>query len=177
MPVQHLEFPIADKKQLLQLHAGDVVSLSGVVYAARDTAHKRLMALLEKGEALPFCLEGALLYYVGPSPAPEGMVIGSAGPTTSSRMDPYTPRLYRLGLAATLGKGKRSPEVRKVLQECEAVYLGATGGAAALLSRHIVKNKIIAFSELGPEAIRELVLENFPAVVIYDAYGHSVFQE
>lgn len=160
---------------LLSLHAGDQVLLSGTVYAARDTAHRRMMELLDSNSPLPFDLTGAVIYHVGPSPAPPGHVIGSAGPTTAYRMDVYAPRLYALGLAASIGKGKRSPELRAALQQYNGVFFGATGGAAALLSRHIVANKVIAWPELGPEAVRKLDFQDFPLIVIYDAHGGSAF--
>jgi fumarate hydratase subunit beta len=159
------------------LHIGDKVLLNGVVYSARDAAHKRLIDLLDAGAALPFEVPGQVIYYVGPSPARPGRVIGAAGPTTSYRMDPYAPRLMELGLKAMIGKGKRSPAVREAMARHKAVYLGATGGAGALISRSIRSAEVIAYEELGPEAIRRLVVENFPAVVINDVHGRDLYEE
>ncbi|MBT8762988.1 Fe-S-containing hydro-lyase [Desulfohalobiaceae bacterium Ax17] len=169
-----LQTPLTDE-DILQLKAGDKVLLSGVVYTARDAAHKRLIQALDRGDKLPFPLEGAVIYYVGPSPAPPGRPIGSAGPTSSYRMDTYAPRLYGLGVKATIGKGKRSEEVKEALKEYKAVYFGATGGAGALLSKCIVQAKVIAYEELGPEAIRVLKVENFPLLVVNDAYGGELY--
>ena len=146
-----LNTPLTDE-DMAQLKAGDVVFLTGTIYSARDAAHKKLVELLDAGKELPFELKGAAIYYVGPSPAPPGRPIGAAGPTTSYRMDSYAPRLYSLGLKATIGKGKRNAETRKAMQDYTAVYFGATGGAGALLSNSIVKSEVIAFDELGPEA-------------------------
>ena len=159
------------------LHIGDKVLLNGVVYSARDAAHKRLIDLLDAGKSLPFEMPGQVIYYVGPSPARPGRVIGAAGPTTSYRMDPYAPRLMEIGLKAMIGKGKRSPAVREAMVRHKAVYLGATGGAGALISRSIRSAEVIAYEELGPEAIRRLVVENFPAVVINDVHGRDLYEE
>ena len=134
-----------------------------------------MIEALDRGAPLPFELDGAVIYYVGPTPPPPGLPIGSAGPTTSYRMDAYAPRLYALGLAASMGKGKRSAELRAALQKYGGVYLGATGGAAALLARHITAAEVIAYPELGPEAIHRLTVDKFPAIVIYDAHGGDVF--
>ncbi len=158
-----------------KLRAGDVVLLNGIIYSGRDAAHKKLMELLDKGESLPFDLTGASIYYVGPSPAPPGRPIGAAGPTTSYRMDAYAPRLIGLGLKATIGKGKRSDEVKKAMAEHKAVYFGATGGAGALLSKCITASKVIAFDELGPEAVREMTVKDFPLLVINDAHGGELY--
>lgn len=174
MAKYNLTTPLVDE-DIKKLKAGDIVYLNGVIYTARDTAHKRLIDSLDKGETLPFKLEGSVLYYVGPAPAPTGYPIGSAGPTTSGRMDAYAPRLYSLGLKASIGKGKRSDEVRKSLQDHTAVYFGATGGAAALLSRCIKSSEVIAYAELGPEAIRKLMVKDFPLLVVNDAYGHELY--
>ncbi|MEZ0575906.1 FumA C-terminus/TtdB family hydratase beta subunit [Halodesulfovibrio aestuarii] len=170
MPTYNMTAPLKDE-DVAKLHVGDVVKLSGTIYTARDAAHKRLCDMLDNNEKLPFELKGAVIYYVGPSPAPEGRPIGSAGPTTSYRMDTYAPRLHSLGVKASVGKGKRSPEVRKALQEHTGVYFGATGGAGALLSQCITAAKVIAFDDLGPEAIRELTVENFPLLVVNDSHG------
>ena len=158
-----------------KLKSGDSVLLSGVVYTARDAAHKRLVDALDRGEKLPFDLKGALVYYVGPSPAPPGRPIGAAGPTTSYRMDSYAPRLHALGLKGSIGKGKRNDAVKASLKEYRAVYLGATGGAGALLSQRITDAKVIAYEDLGPEAIRELTVEDFPLLVINDCHGGELY--
>jgi len=157
------------------LRAGEAVRISGIVYTARDAAHRRLVDLLDAGEPLPLELEGAVIYYCGPTPAPPGRPIGSAGPTTSSRMDAYAPRLHACGVRATIGKGPRSPAVRAALQEYGAVYLVAVGGAGALLAEHITAAEMVAFEDLGAEAIRKLTVEDFPAIVAYDAHGGSAF--
>ncbi len=174
MAEYELKTPLKDE-DLAKLKAGDVVKLTGHIYTARDAAHKRLVDLLDKGEKLPFELQGAVVYYVGPSPAPPGRPIGSAGPTTSYRMDTYAPRLHGLGLKASVGKGKRNEEVRQALKDHTAVYFGATGGAGALLSKCITKAEVIAFDDLGPEAIRELTVENFPLLVINDSHGGELY--
>jgi fumarate hydratase subunit beta len=164
------------KEAVASLRAGDLVELSGTIYAARDAAHARMAKLLDTGQALPFELKGNVIYYMGPSPAKPGQVIGSAGPTTSGRMDGYTPRLLELGLSGMIGKGKRSPAVLQAMQEYQAVYFAAIGGAGALLASHIRSEKIIAFADLGPEAIRELVVENFPVIVAGDVYGGNLYE-
>jgi fumarate hydratase subunit beta len=169
-----LTTPLTDA-DITPLKAGDVVFLTGTIYSARDAAHKKLVELLDKGEDLPFDLQGAAIYYVGPSPAPPGRPIGAAGPTTSYRMDSYAPRLHRLGLKATIGKGKRNDETRKALQDHTAVYFGATGGAGALLSNSIKASEVIAFEELGPEAIRKMTVEDFPLLVINDSHGQELY--
>ncbi|MBA4356812.1 MAG: fumarate hydratase [Desulfovibrio sp.] len=174
MPTYSLNTPLTDA-DTLKLRAGDVVLLNGIIYSGRDAAHKKLMELLDKGEPLPFDLMGASIYYVGPSPAPPGRAIGSAGPTTSYRMDAYAPRLHALGLKATIGKGKRSDEVKAAMREHRAVYFGATGGAGALLSKCITASTVIAFDELGPEAIREMAVKDFPLLVINDAFGGELY--
>ncbi len=158
-----------------RLKAGDEVAISGVVYTARDMAHKRLCAALDRGEALPIALEGAIIYFVGPTPARPGAAIGAAGPTTSSRMDPFTPRLIAQGLRATMGKGYRNDEVRTALQRYGAVHLATIGGAGALLSKHIVSAEVVAYEDLGTEAIRRLEVVDFPAIVAYDAAGGNVY--
>jgi fumarate hydratase subunit beta len=169
-----LKPPLTDK-DLLELEIGDKVLISGVIYTARDAAHKRLLDLLEAGQPLPMEIEGQILYYVGPSPARPGRVIGAAGPTTSYRMDSYAPTLIRLGLKAMIGKGKRSPEVIAAMQEYHAVYLGATGGAGALISQCIKASEVIAFPELGPEAIHRLEVEDLPTIVINDCRGRDLY--
>ncbi|MFO7817373.1 MAG: Fe-S-containing hydro-lyase [Thermodesulfobacteriota bacterium] len=172
--VYELQTPL-NSEEVAELKSGDKVLLSGLVYTARDAAHKRLLQALEKGEQPPFPLQGSVVYYVGPSPAPPGRPIGSAGPTTSYRMDVYAPRLHELGVKATIGKGKRSPEVRRSLADNTAVYLGATGGAGALLSSCIEQARIIAYADLGPEAIRVLKVKDFPVLVINDAFGGELY--
>ncbi|HOK67621.1 MAG TPA: Fe-S-containing hydro-lyase [Anaerohalosphaeraceae bacterium] len=169
-----IQTPLKDE-QISRLRAGDWVRLNGVVYAARDQAHRRLCALLEAGQPLPFDLKGAVIYYVGPTPAAPGRVIGSAGPTTSARMDAFAPALFQAGLKGTIGKGYRSKEVQQALRQYRAVHFSAMGGFGALLSKHIAASRVVAYEELGPEAIRELVLEDFPAVVAYDCFGNSVY--
>jgi fumarate hydratase subunit beta len=156
---------------IAELTAGTSLLISGVLYTARDAAHQRLVRALDKGQKLPFDIKGQTIYYMGPSPAPPGKVIGAAGPTTSRRMDIYTPRLLAAGLKAMIGKGERSAEVRKALKQYKAVYLATTGGAGALLSKAIKEVEPVAYEDLGPEAIMRLTVENFPAVVANDIYG------
>jgi len=170
-----MKSPVTDD-DIRRLKAGDEVLISGVVYTARDMAHKRLCHAIDQGQVLPFPLEGAIIYFVGPTPAPPGRIIGSAGPTTSSRMDPFSPKLLANGLKAMIGKGYRSQEVRDALKKFTAVHLSATGGAGALLSKHIVAAEVIAYEDLGAEAIRRLVVVDFPAIVAYDCYGNSVYK-
>ena len=174
MATHHLTTPLTDEA-VAQLRSGDVVFLSGTIYTARDAAHRRLAESLDRGEDLPFDLRGAVIYYVGPSPAPPGRPIGSAGPTTSYRMDSYAPRLHALGLKATIGKGRRNTEVRDALKQHTGVYLGATGGAGALLSQCITAATVIAYDDLGPEAIRELIVKDFPLLVINDCVGGELY--
>ena len=162
--------------EVRQLRAGDEVAVSGVVYTARDMAHQRMCAALERGQELPLALAGAIIYFVGPTPARAGMAIGAAGPTTSSRMDPFSPALIAQGLRAMIGKGYRGEAVRQALREHGAVHLTTIGGAGALLSKHIVKAEIVAYGDLGAEAIRRLEVVDFPAVVAYDAAGGSVYE-
>jgi fumarate hydratase subunit beta len=168
--------PLTDK-DVLPLVMGDTVLITGVIYTARDAAHKRLVDMLAAGKPLPMDLKGQIMYYVGPSPAPPGRVIGAAGPTTSYRMDSYAPTLIRLGLKAMIGKGKRSPEVIAAMQEHKAVYLGATGGAGALISQRIKAAEVIAFPELGPEAVHRLEVEDFPTIVVNDCQGHDLYEQ
>jgi len=158
-----------------KLKAGDKVLITGVMYTARDAAHKRLIDLLNAGKELPLDLKGQIIYYVGPTPEKPGEVIGSAGPTTSGRMDAYTPRLIELGLKGMVGKGARSKEVRDSIIAHKAVYMAAVGGAAALIRRSIKKAEIIAYEDLGPEAIRRLEVVDFPAIVVNDVYGGDLF--
>ena len=166
--------PLTDQ-DVEQLEVGDTVLVNGVIYTARDAAHKRLIDLLEAGKPLPMDLRGQIMFYVGPSPARPGRVIGAAGPTTSYRMDPYAPQLLRLGLKAMIGKGRRSQEVIDAMIANRAVYLGAIGGAGALISQSIKAAEIIAYEDLGPEAIRRLVVENLPTIVINDCRGNDLY--
>ena len=163
------------REKARELRAGDSCLLSGVIYTARDAAHKRLCALADEGKELPFPVKDATIYYVGPTPAKPGQAIGSAGPTTSYRMDAYSPTLIALGETGMIGKGKRGPEVIAAMREHGAVYFGAIGGCGALLSRCIKSAKVVAYEDLGAEAIRELVVENFPAVVIIDSLGNNLY--
>ena len=174
--VHYLTTPLTDE-DVMNLKAGDIVYLSGTIYTARDAAHKRLVDLIENKEELPFQLQGAVIYFVGPTPPKPGEPIGSAGPTTSYRMDSYSPTLIKYGLKGMIGKGKRNQEVKDACKEYKAVYFGATGGAGALLGKLIKDAKIIAYEELGPEAIRMLKVENFPVTVINDAYGNDLYEE
>jgi len=167
--------PLTDEA-VKDLRAGDAVEITGVVYQARDAAHKRLVELIEGGEELPFELEGAVVYYMGPSPAKPGKVIGSAGPTTSGRMDAYTPLLLQHGLRGMIGKGLRTAEVKAAMQEHPAVYFAATGGAGALLAQRIVANEVIAWPELGAEAVARLEVVGFPAIVVNDCYGGDLYE-
>ncbi len=159
------------------LKAGDRVLLSGTIYTGRDAAHKRIVETLSRGEQPPFPLAGAVIYYVGPSPAPPGRVIGAAGPTTSYRMDAYAPTLMAQGLKAMIGKGKRGEEVKQAMREHKAVYLAAIGGAGALMARSIKQAEVIAYPELGPEAVRRLVVEDMPLFVVNDVHGGDLYQQ
>ena len=164
------------REKVMHLKPGDNVLLSGTIYAARDAAHKKLMERLDSGEALPFDIEGAVIYYVGPTPTREGEVIGSAGPTTSLRMDAYTPRLLDLGLMGMIGKGKRNDEVKRKMVEHGAIYFAAIGGAGALIKKTILAQETIAYEELGPEAIRRLDVKDFPVTVIIDSNGNDLYE-
>lgn len=167
--------PLSDA-DVEQLKAGDRVRISGVLYTARDAAHARMRALLERGAPLPFDVRGQIIYYTGPSPARPGEVVGSIGPTTASRMDPYTPALLALGLKGTIGKGYRGPAVREALRRHKAVYFGAIGGAGAVLSRFVRALEIVAWEDLGTEAVRRLEVEGFPAIVINDCWGGDLYE-
>lgn len=164
------------QEQAASLTAGDLLSLSGVVYTARDAAHKRLTEAIKAHEALPFELSGSAIYYVGPCPEKPGQVIGSAGPTTSGRMDSSTPLLLQHGLRVMIGKGQRDASVIAAMKQFGAVYLGATGGAGALLAQHIVRSEIVAWPDLGPEAVRQLVVKDFPAIVLIDSRGNNLYE-
>lgn len=159
-----------------ELKAGDYVYLSGIIYTARDAAHKRMAKALDHNEKLPFDIENAAIYYMGPSPARKGQVIGSAGPTTASRMDKYAPELLDLGQKAMIGKGKRSEEVRNAIIRNKAVYFAAVGGAGAIISKCIKKSEIVCYEDLGTEAIRKLEVENFPLVVVIDSDGNNLYE-
>lgn len=160
-----------------KLRAGDKVSINGIILTGRDAAHKKLFDLIKAGQELPVDLKGQLIYYVGPSPARPGQDIGSAGPTTSGRMDAYTPALLDLGLKGMIGKGLRSQDVLVSLKKNKAVYFAATGGAAALISKRIIKAEVIAYPELGPEAIYRLEVADFPVIVVNDVYGGDLYQQ
>jgi fumarate hydratase subunit beta len=173
---KHITTPLTDE-DVASLEAGDRVRITGVLYTARDAAHARLLPLIEQGQALPIDVKGAIIYYTGPTPAQPGDVAGSIGPTTASRMDTFTPALLRLGLKATIGKGYRGQAVKDALREHRAVYLGTVGGAGALLSRHVRKLEIVAYEDLGTEAIRRLEVESFPAIVVNDCHGGDLYQD
>lgn len=162
---------------IADLKAGEQVFLSGIIYTGRDAAHKRMTETLGKEEKLPIDISGQVIYYVGPTPARPGQVIGSAGPTTSSRMDVYTPRLLEAGLKGIIGKGKRSPEVKEAIKKHKAIYFAAAGGAGALLSKKIRKAEVVAYADLGPEAIYRLEVEDFPVIVVNDIFGNDLYEE
>lgn len=169
--------PPLDDAAVEPLKAGDRVVITGKIYTARDSAHKRMLEALANGEALPFDIKGQVIFYAGPSPAPPGKPIGSIGPTTSYRMDAYTPVLLELGLKATIGKGERSAEVISAMRKYKGIYLAAVGGVAALLAGCIKSARVIAYEDLGPEAIRELEVEKFPAIVVNDIYGNDLYEQ
>jgi fumarate hydratase subunit beta len=154
-----------------------MVTISGTIYVARDAAHKRMIAALDRDDPLPFDPRGQIVYYMGPSPAKPGKPIGSAGPTTSYRMDPYAPRLLEAGLKGMIGKGNRSSAVKEAMQKHKAVYLAAIGGAAALIAKSIKESEVIAYENLGAEAVRQLTVEDFPAIVVNDIYGGDAYEE
>ena len=159
------------------LKSGDQVSIKGILYTARDAAHKRLIDLLDHGDELPFDIKGQIIYYVGPTPAKPGAIIGSAGPTTSYRMDTYAPRLMEVGMKGMIGKGNRTQSVIDAMVKYKSIYFAAIGGAGALVARSIKKVEIIAYEDLGPEAIRKMEVEDFQAVVVNDTYGNDVYKE
>ena len=173
---KYITTPLSDA-DVESLKAGDRVRITGVLYTARDAAHGRLLPLIEKGEPLPIDVKGAIIYYTGPTPPQPGQVIGAIGPTTASRMDKFTPALLKLGLKATIGKGYRGQAVKDALRQHKGVYLGAIGGAGAVLSRHIKKLEVVAYEDLGTEAIRRLEVESFPAIVINDCHGGDLYQD
>ena len=172
---RHITAPIT-KETANTLHAGDYVYITGTIYTARDAAHKRMQETLQRGEALPLEMKENVIYYMGPSPAREGRPIGSAGPTTASRMDKYAPELLDLGLGAMIGKGKRSQEVKDAIVRNGSVYFAAVGGAGALLSKCILSSEVIAYDDLGTEAIRKLQVKNFPVIVVIDSEGNNLYE-
>ncbi len=172
---QHIQAPM-QKEVAKKLKAGDYVYITGTIYTARDAAHKRMYESLEQGESLPIDMSNNIIYYMGPSPAREGRPIGSAGPTTASRMDKYAPELLDMGLLGMIGKGKRSQEVQKAIIRNGAVYFAAVGGAGALLSKSIKASEVIAYDDLGTEAIRKLRVENFPVIVVIDSEGNNLYE-
>ena len=172
---RYINTPLNDE-DARSMRAGDYVYLTGTIYTARDAAHKRMYEALAKGEDLPISMENNVIYYMGPSPAREGRPIGSAGPTTASRMDKYAPSLLDLGLKGMIGKGKRSQEVKDAIVRNGAVYFAAVGGAGALLSRSIIASEVIAYDDLGTEAIRRLEVKDFPVIVVIDAQGNNLYE-
>ena len=172
---RHMNVPMT-KEEAASFKAGDYVYLTGTIYTARDAAHKRMDEALDRGESLPFDIEGSIIYYMGPSPAREGRAIGSAGPTTASRMDKYTPRLLDLGMGAMIGKGKRSKAVMDAIVRNGAVYFAAVGGAGAILSKCILSSEIVAYEDLGTEAVRRLAIQDFPVVVVMDTLGNNLYE-
>lgn len=172
---RYIEAPF-DKETVKQLKSGDYVYITGTIYTARDAAHKRMYESLEQGFELPFQLRDQVIYYMGPSPAREGRPIGSAGPTTASRMDKYAPKLLDLGLRGMIGKGKRTNEVQDAIVRNEAVYFAAVGGAGALLSKSIISSEVIAYDDLGTEAVRKLQVKDFPVIVVIDSEGNNLYE-
>jgi fumarate hydratase subunit beta len=177
MAQTHKATPPFTSEDVARFNAGDIVLLTGTIYTARDAAHKRIVGLLDNGEAPPFELKGSVIYYVGPTPAKPGYVIGSAGPTTSYRMDPYTPRMLECGVKMLIGKGSRNAEVREALKLRQGVYCAAIGGAAALLAERITGCEVIAFPELGAEAVRKLTVSDFPVIVVNDIAGNDLNEQ
>jgi fumarate hydratase subunit beta len=171
-----LTTPLSDEA-IGELRAGDKVSITGTIYVGRDAAHKRMVAALDANEPLPFDPNGQIIYYMGPAPAKPGDPIGSAGPTTSGRMDPYAPRLMAVGLKGMIGKGNRSKPVREAMQEYRCVYFGAIGGAGALIAKSVKSSQVIAYDDLGAEALRRLEVEDFPAIVVNDIYGGDAYED
>jgi fumarate hydratase subunit beta len=171
-----LTTPLTDEV-VAQLHAGDKVTITGVIFVGRDAAHKRMVEALDAGQPLPFDPQGQIIYYMGPAPAKPGQAIGAAGPTTSGRMDPYAPRMMEAGLKGMIGKGNRTQPVRDAMAQYKAVYLGAIGGAGALIAKTIRKSDVVAYDELGAEALRRLEVVDFPAIVINDIYGGDAYED
>lgn len=172
---KHIKAPIS-REEAKKLRAGDYIYITGTIYTARDAAHKRMQEALDKGEKLPFSIKDNIIYYMGPSPARQGRPIGSAGPTTASRMDKYTPALLNLGLGAMIGKGRRSQAVIDAIVQNESVYFAAIGGAGAILSKCILSSEVIAYEDLGTEAVRRLEVKNFPVVVVIDSEGNNLYE-
>lgn len=172
---RYIKTPVS-KAEVKGLRAGDYVLINGIIYTARDAAHKRMQEALDRGEKLPFDISGNLIYYMGPSPAREGRPIGSAGPTTASRMDKYTPALLDLGMGGMIGKGKRNQAVVDGIVRNGSIYFAAVGGAGALLSKKIIASEVIAYEDLGTEAIRKLTVEDFPAIVVIDSEGNNLYE-
>ena len=173
--IKHINVPL-NKEEYSKLEAGDYVYLTGIIYSARDAAHKRIQQCLDNNEELPFDIKDQIIYYMGPSPAREGKVIGSAGPTTAGRMDKYTPKLLDLGLGAMIGKGKRSADVMNAIVRNGSVYFAAVGGAGALLSKAIVGSEVVAYDDLGTEAVRKLEVKDFPVIVVADSKGNCLYK-
>ncbi len=173
---KNLTTPLTDEA-ISGLKAGDEVTITGVLYTARDAAHKRMVQTLAGGEKLPFDIKGQIIYYVGPTPPRPGQAVGSAGPTTSMRMDPLTPPLLEAGLKGVIGKGGRGQGVREALRKHRAIYFGAIGGTSALLSKHIKKAEMVAYEDLGTEAVRMLCVEEFPVIVVNDIYGNDLLEQ
>ncbi len=171
-----IKTPLTDEA-VMSLKVGDDILITGEIYTARDAAHKRMVELLDKGEKLPFDVKGQIIYFAGPTPTKPGQVIGSVGPTTSTRMNAYSPRLIEVGLKGMIGKGEMGPEVVAKIREKKAVYFAATGGAGALIAKAIIKNELIAYEELGAEAIRKLTVKDFPAIVALDCHGGNLYKE
>ena len=176
MSVTRISTPL-DDETVTQLKSGDNVLINGIIYTGRDAAHKRLVDLLDRGESLPFDISGQIIYFVGPTPARPGRPVGSAGPTTSYRMDAYSPKLIAQGLKGMIGKGARSQEVLEAIKKYRCLYLAAVGGAGALISQSIKRSEVIAYEDLGPEAIRKMEVEDFPAVVVNDVAGNDLYKE
>lgn len=176
METIRLKTPLTDQ-DVEKLHSGQKVQISGYIYTARDAAHKKMVELLEKGESLPFDPKGQIIYFVGPTPAKPGKVIGSAGPTTSGRMNKYSPVMIGAGLKGMIGKGEMGREVSDALKKHKGVYFVATGGAAALIARKITESEVVAYEELGPEAVRRLKVEEFPVIIAQDCHGGNLFRE
>jgi fumarate hydratase subunit beta len=173
---KHISTPLTDTV-VADLKIGDEVLITGVIYTARDAAHKKLVDLIDKGEKLPFDPKGQIVYFAGPSPTKPGQVVGSIGPTTSYRMNAYSPRMIEVGLKGMIGKGEMGPEVVAKMKEKKAVYFAAVGGAAALIAKSVTGNELIAYEELGAEAIRKLTVKEFPAIVALDCHGGNIFKE
>jgi fumarate hydratase subunit beta len=175
MEIKRITTPL-DEDSVSRLRSGDKVLLSGCIYTARDAAHKRFMEVLQKGASLPIDIKGQVISYCGPTPPAPGRVIGAAGPTTSSRMDAYAPTLLALGLKGMIGKGRRSDQVKDAMREYKALYFGATGGAGALLSKCVLAYDVVAYKDLGPEAVARLLVEDFPLFVINDIFGNDLYE-